>query len=146
MFQAINKPPKFDYVPTQIFDLSISLLQVIAQTFPSQKWEDALETAKIGKYYAVEDMLTTNPEEKFGTMTMMNHFEKIAKNGQDPFTPVRATAFISKTIEALPAVSVSIPVGYGLLSKSNIVETAMDSSPLADIHMLIAVLSDNVPS
>jgi len=37
---------------------------------------------------AVEDMLTTEPNEKFGTMTMMSHFEKIVKEGQDPFTPV----------------------------------------------------------
>ena len=139
MFKAINKPPKFVYVPTWIFDLSISMIESIAKTFPSQKWEDALETAKIGKYCelhlveqieltfiyviclcdkllffltcnyfpaftqhnnlnsflpwfflvdAVEDMLTTEPDEKFGTMTMMSHFQKIANEGQDPFTPV----------------------------------------------------------
>ncbi|KAL7470741.1 hypothetical protein ACHAXS_011001 [Conticribra weissflogii] len=50
MFQAIGKPPKFVYVPTWIFDLSIDMIASIAKKFPSQKWEDALETAKIGKY------------------------------------------------------------------------------------------------
>lgn len=88
MFRAIDKPAKFVYVPTEIFDWSIGMIEWIAKNFPSQKWEDVLETAKIGKYYAVEDMLTTKEEEKFGTVTMMDHFEKIARDGQDPFTPV----------------------------------------------------------
>lgn len=90
MFKAINKPPKFVYVPTQVFDFSISLIEFLAKTFgrDSQKWEDVLETAKIGKYYAVEDMLTTDETEKFGSITMMDHFAKIAREGQDPFTPV----------------------------------------------------------
>ena len=88
MFQAIGKQAKFVYVPTEIFDWSIVMIEWIARNFPSQKWEDVLETAKIGKYYAVEDMLTTKEEEKFGSIKMMDHFEKIAREGQDPFTPV----------------------------------------------------------
>lgn len=122
MFKAIGKPAKFVYVPTQIFDFSISLIGFIAKIWPSQKWKDALETAKIGskslfgntvwftsycasltilhmffnviqqqkciEYYAVEDMLTTDEEEKFGSISMMDHFQKIAREGQDPFTPV----------------------------------------------------------
>jgi divinyl chlorophyllide a 8-vinyl-reductase len=88
MFRVIDKPAKFVYVPTEIFDWSIGMIEWIAKTFPSQKWEDVLETAKIGKYYAVEDMLTTEEEEKFGSIKMMDHFEKIAREGQDPFTPV----------------------------------------------------------
>ena len=88
MFKAINKPSKFVYVPTSVFDLSISMIEFIAKNFPSQKWEDALETAKIGKYYAVEDMLTVEEHEKYGKISMMDHFEKIAREGQDPFTPV----------------------------------------------------------
>jgi len=88
MFSAIDKPAKFVYVPTEIFDWSIGMIEWIAKNFPSQKWEDVLETAKIGKYYAVEDMLTTEEEEKFGSIKMMDHFEKIARDGQDPFTPV----------------------------------------------------------
>lgn len=143
MFKAINKPAKFVYVPTRIFDFSILLIEFIAKTWPSQKWEDVLETSKIGKYYAVEDMLTTKDEEKFGRISMMDHFEKIAREGQDPFTPVRATAFISKTLEALPALSISLPLGFGLLSKANVVENAMASNPLADLPILVAALSGN---
>jgi len=144
MFRAIDKPAKFVYVPTEIFDWSIGMIDWIAKTFPSQKWEDVLETAKIGKYYAVEDMLTTEEEEKFGSIKMMDHFEKIAREGQDPFTPVRATAVISKTMEALPAISISIPVGFGLLSKPGLVENVVASSPLSDVPLLIAGLSDNI--
>lgn len=88
MFESIGKEPRFVYVPTEIFDISIGMIEWIAKNFPSQKWEDVLETAKIGKYYAVEDMLTTDENEKFGKRKMMDHFEQIAREGQDPFTPV----------------------------------------------------------
>jgi divinyl chlorophyllide a 8-vinyl-reductase len=52
--------------------------------------EDAAELAKIGKYYAVEDMLTTNPSEKYGRVTLKQHYERIAKEGQeyDPYTTI----------------------------------------------------------
>eukprot|EP00956_Cyclotella_meneghiniana_P005972 scaffold7802_cov71-Cyclotella_meneghiniana.AAC.7 len=142
MFQSIGKPPKFVYVPTQIFDVSIGMIEVIAKNFPSQKWEDVLETAKIGKYYAVEDMLTTNENEKFGKRKMMDHFEQIAREGQDPFTPVRATAIISQTLEALPVLSISLPIGFGLASKPDLVQNAMASSPFGSVPLLVANLID----
>lgn len=56
----------------------------------------------------------------------------------------RATAVISKAMEALPAVSISIPVGFGLLSKPGLVENVVASSPLSDVPLLIAGLSDNI--
>ncbi|KAL9185199.1 hypothetical protein ACHAXT_002976 [Thalassiosira profunda] len=142
MFEATGKPAKFVYVPTQIIDWSISMIEYIAKTWPSQKWDDALETAKIGKYYAVEDMLTTAPEEKFGSVSMMDHFQKLAKEGQDPFTPVRATAVISKTLEALPALSISLPIGFGLLSRPGLVENVM-TSQLGNVPLLVAGVNDN---
>ena len=47
-----------------------------------------------GKYYAVEDMLTTDPAEKYGSTTLEEHYRKIAVEGQeyDPYT----TLFASK--------------------------------------------------
>ena len=50
--------------------------------------EDAAELGRIGKYYAVEDMLTTEPKEKYGKITLRQHYERIAKEGQeyDPYT------------------------------------------------------------
>lgn len=103
--------PKFVYAPTWVFDFAISLLQFIADRTQSTKWLDAVETARIGKYYAVEDMLTTDESEKYGVITTRDHFTKIAAEGQDPFTPVRATAAIARALEALRiATTVAIPV------------------------------------
>ncbi len=179
MFRAIGKPAKFVYVPTQVFDLSISMIELFAKIWPSPKWKDVLETAKIGKYYAVEDMLTTEEEEQFGSISMMDHFERIAREGQDPFTPVyvsilsglgsqflfcnvcsrslgnhplsisfprRATAVISKTLEALPAISISVPLGFGLLSKQELVQDVISTNSLANVHMMLADLSDTIIS
>ena len=88
MYKSLGTQPKFVYAPTWIFDVSIGLIESIAKLTKDEKWGDVLETARIGKYYAVEDMLTTKEEEKFGTITMQQHYDKLAKEGQDPFTPV----------------------------------------------------------
>jgi len=93
LFEAAGKEPKFIYAPLWLFDVIIDSLQWLADTFKSEKLENAAELSRIGKYYAVEDMLTTNPEEKFGTMTLMEHYKKIAVEGQeyDPYTTMFAT-------------------------------------------------------
>lgn len=88
MYKSIGAEPRFVYAPTWIFDHIINLLQFLADTFESEGLEDAAETARIGKYYAVEDMLTTDPSEKYGTISMQDHYNKIAAEGQDPFTPM----------------------------------------------------------
>lgn len=88
MFKAIDKPPRFVYATTAIFDPIIQTTQFLATLFQSQALEDAAETGRIGKYYAVEDMLTTDPTEKYGKITMQDHYNEIASKGQDPFTPV----------------------------------------------------------
>ena len=88
MFQAVGREPKFVYAPTWIFDSIIQPLQVLATVFKSEALEDAAEYGRIGKYYAVEDMLTVKPEEKYGNVTMLEHYNKIASKGQDPFTPM----------------------------------------------------------
>lgn len=87
MFQAVGKEPSFLSIPVWIFDVIIDSLQWFADTFHSEKFENAAEIGRIGKYYAVEDMLTTDPEEKFGSMTLQEHFDKIAVEGQeyDPY-------------------------------------------------------------
>ena len=67
-------------VPVSLFDSIIGVLDFLGQF--SQKMEDAAELARIGKYYAVEDMLTTSPAEKYGKVTLQNHYERIADEGQ----------------------------------------------------------------
>ncbi|GMI39339.1 hypothetical protein TeGR_g8714 [Tetraparma gracilis] len=90
MFKAANKKEFFVSAPLALFDVIIDGLQLLADRFGGDKLQDAAETARIGKYYAVEDMLTTEEAEKFGRIGMMQHFERIAVEGQeyDPYTTV----------------------------------------------------------
>jgi len=140
MYKAIGKEAKFVYVPTWIFDMSIGMIEYMANNFlpNDQKWQDVLETAKIGKYYAVEDMLTTDPAEKFGTITMQEHYNKIATKGQDPFTPVRATAVIARVFELGPLLlASSIPMGAFALAAG-----ASESDPEITTNALRLVLKE----
>ncbi len=86
IFDILDKKPSFIKAPIGIFDAIINLLSWLGQF--NEKIEDAAELARIGKYYAVEDMLTTAPSEKFGTITLRQHYERIAVEGQeyDPYT------------------------------------------------------------
>jgi len=94
LYKAIGKEPNFFYAPLWLFDVIIDSLQWVADTLNSETFENAAETGRIGKYYAVEDMLTTDPSEKFGTMTLQEHYDKIAVDGQeyDPYTTMFAKA------------------------------------------------------
>lgn len=94
LYKAVGKEPFFFYAPLWLFDIIIDSLQWLADTLNSEQFENAAETGRIGKYYAVEDMLTTDPDEKFGTMTLFEHYEKIAVEGQeyDPYTTMFAKA------------------------------------------------------
>jgi divinyl chlorophyllide a 8-vinyl-reductase len=88
LFSAVGKEPNFFFAPLWLFDTIIDSLQWVADTFKSEIFENAAETGRIGKYYAVEDMLTTDDNEKFGTITLQEHYDKIAVEGQeyDPYT------------------------------------------------------------
>lgn len=77
-------------VPIGIFDVIVNGLQWAADTFKSEKFEDAAEFGRIGRYYAVVDMLTTDPADRYGTTTLGEHYERVAREGQeyDPYTSV----------------------------------------------------------
>ena len=92
LFEAVGKEPFMVYAPLWLFDVIINSLQWMADKSGSQALEDAAETGRIGKYYAVEDMLTTEPDEKYGEVTLMEHYRKIAVEGQeyDPYTTMLA--------------------------------------------------------
>lgn len=94
LFKAVGKEPNMFYAPLWLFDTIIDSLQWVADTFNSEGFENAAETGRIGKYYAVEDMLTTEENEKYGTMTLQEHYDKIAVEGQeyDPYTTMFAKA------------------------------------------------------
>ena len=105
LYKAVGKEPNFLYAPLGLFDIIIDSLQWVADTFNSEKFENAAETGRIGKYYAVEDMLTTDPDEKFGTMTLQEHYNKIAVEGQeyDPYTTMFAKAPTAEKKEKVEA-------------------------------------------
>ncbi|GMI01732.1 hypothetical protein TrVE_jg7184 [Triparma verrucosa] len=92
LFKAVGKEENFFYAPLWLFDFIIDNLQRLADLTGLEAIENAAETGRIGKYYAVEDMLTTEPDEKFGTITLQQHYDKIAVEGQeyDPYTTMFA--------------------------------------------------------
>jgi len=89
--EACGVKPNIVKAPIGLFDFIINSLDWLGKFLPSL--EDAAELARIGKYYAVEDMLTTEPDQKFGSITLKEHYEKIAKEGQeyDPYTTIFAS-------------------------------------------------------
>eukprot|EP01036_Dinobryon_divergens_P026203 gene26203-34824_t len=89
--KILGKEPKFWTAPVELFDAIIGAFAWFGQFFPSM--EDAAELGRIGKYYAVEDMLTTEPAEKFGSRTLKQHYTRISVEGQDydPYTTMLAS-------------------------------------------------------
>ena len=87
MFKATGEEPSFYFADVGIFDSIINFLQYWADVTGWESLENGAESVRIGKYYAVEDMVTTDPNEKYGTITLQEHFDKIAAEGQefDPY-------------------------------------------------------------
>jgi divinyl chlorophyllide a 8-vinyl-reductase len=94
LFKAVDMEPKFVFAPLWLFDVIIDTLQWFANVTGLEQLEDAAETGRIGKYYAVEEMLTTDPSEKYGVITLQQHFNRIAVEGQefDKYTTMFASA------------------------------------------------------
>ena len=94
LFKATGKEPKYAYAPLWLFDAIINTLQFFANISGLESLEDAAETGRIGKYYAVESMLTTEADEKYGTISLQEYYNRIAVEGQefDPYTTMFARA------------------------------------------------------
>ena len=70
---------------------------------------------------------------------MQDHYNKIAAEGQDKFTPVRATAVIGKWLEAFPVIAAGHVPLFGYLSNPKVVETiGLDSSSGFDLGFILA--------
>jgi divinyl chlorophyllide a 8-vinyl-reductase len=98
LFNATGMEPKFIFAPVWIFDTIINTLQFFADLTGLEQLDNFAETGRIGKYYAVEDMLTTDPEEKYGTITLQEHYNRIAAEGQDydPYTTMFSGKRVNK--------------------------------------------------
>ena len=105
LFEATGMEPKFINAPLWLFDVIINGLQFLADVTGLESLEDAAETGRIGKYYAVEDMLTTEPHEKYGTITLQEHYNRIAVEGQeyDPYTAMFSSRLVGVEREEVSA-------------------------------------------
>jgi divinyl chlorophyllide a 8-vinyl-reductase len=87
-----RKEPWLLPVPIGVFDGIVGAIKWVYDLTGADSVRDAWELGKIGRYYAVEDMLTTAEAERYGAMSLREHYENVAKNGQeyDPYTTVFA--------------------------------------------------------
>ena len=87
-----RKDPWLLPVPIGVFDGIVGAIKWVYDLTGADSVRDAWELGKIGRYYAVEDMLTTAEAERYGAMSLREHYENVAKNGQeyDPYTTVFA--------------------------------------------------------
>ena len=87
-----RKDPWLLPVPIGVFDGIVGAIKWVYDLTGADSVRDAWELGKIGRYYAVEDMLTTADAERYGAMSLREHYENVAKNGQeyDPYTTVFA--------------------------------------------------------
>lgn len=75
LFRILGKKPKYVSLPIGLMDAAIGALDFVAKWLPFMK--DGAEFGKIGKYYAVEDMI--GPQ--FGEDTLQQFFENASKDG-----------------------------------------------------------------
>lgn len=96
IFNLAGRTPQYVTTPIWIFDVIINSLQWLADVTNSESLADAAETGRIGKYYAVEDMLTTDPSEKYGTISLKDHYSRLVAEGRpedDPCTYIMLAMF-----------------------------------------------------
>jgi len=75
LFEMFGREPKYIKVPIGVFDAIIGGIDFFANFFPNLK--DTAEFARIGRYYATEDMVGPS----YGTTTLREFFADVAENG-----------------------------------------------------------------
>lgn len=75
LFGILGRRPKYVSLPIGLMDGAIGVLEVLQKVFPGL--EDAAEFGRIGKYYAVEDMVAPG----FGEDTLEEFFKEAIKEG-----------------------------------------------------------------
>ena len=94
IFNLAGRTPQYVTTPIWIFDVIINSLQWLADVTNSESLSDAAETGRIGKYYAVEDMLTTDPSEKYGTISLKDHYSRLVAEGRPEDDPCTYTVLV----------------------------------------------------
>lgn len=75
LFRLVGRRPKYIRLPIGIMDFSISALDFVARLLPVAR--DAAEFGRIGRYYAVEDMVGPS----YGGDTLEAFFERAVQDG-----------------------------------------------------------------
>lgn len=75
LFDLFGLEPKYIKVPVALFDVIIGGIDLAANFFP--KLKDTAEFARIGRYYATEDMVGPS----YGTTTLRDFFKEVAEKG-----------------------------------------------------------------
>mmetsp|Transcript_703 Transcript_703/g.2337 ORF Transcript_703/g.2337 Transcript_703/m.2337 type:complete len:374 (+) Transcript_703:161-1282(+) len=75
LFRLLNKEPKYSKAPIGVMDVGINVLDFVGKIVPGVK--DAAEFGRIGKYYAVEDMVGPS----YGKDTLESFFKNVIENG-----------------------------------------------------------------
>jgi divinyl chlorophyllide a 8-vinyl-reductase len=88
MFEALGTEPKFSKGPSvRVLSTIRRVAEFSSKVTRLTKLADAAEVANILSYYITQDMLTTQPFEKFGRIRLQDHYNRIAKEGSeyDPY-------------------------------------------------------------
>ncbi|CAB9497612.1 Divinyl chlorophyllide a 8-vinyl-reductase, chloroplastic [Seminavis robusta] len=96
IFDLVGRQAEYVTAPIWLFDVLINSLQFLADVFQSESLADAAETGRIGNYYAVEDMLTTEPAEQYGTITLGEHYSRLVAQGRPDYDPYADDALITR--------------------------------------------------
>mmetsp|Transcript_25010 Transcript_25010/g.77943 ORF Transcript_25010/g.77943 Transcript_25010/m.77943 type:complete len:446 (-) Transcript_25010:176-1513(-) len=91
MAEAAGQPhPEPIAVPRGVLDGICSALSAIAALTRLPPVDDAAEVARILRYYATEDMVTTDPDEVYGSDLLETYYAKVATEGReyDPYVAV----------------------------------------------------------
>jgi len=74
-FKLLGREPKYSSAPVALFDVIIGTLETIGRIIPAAR--EPAEFARIGRYYATEDMVGPS----FGSDTLEQFFANVIENG-----------------------------------------------------------------
>jgi hypothetical protein len=77
-----QEPAKLFLVPLGIVVIVKFVLNWMARISGNESVENMAEMSRIVHYYASESMLTTNEDERFGTVTVRDHYKRMLQKGK----------------------------------------------------------------
>eukprot|EP00899_Mesostigma_viride_P012046 jgi/Mesvir1/20842/Mv07935-RA.1 len=77
LFKMFNREPKYTSVPIQVMDVAIGAIDFVGNLLKNEGIQDAAEFARIGRYYATEDMVGPS----YGKDTLEDFFKQVSEKG-----------------------------------------------------------------